>query len=368
MVSLLYRKVRSIKEVLKEIELSIKAHTKAGIKIKTPSADYIFFSAVSAATIFIVLTICAFIFFHGWTFIKEVGWRTFLLGNLWDPEDGEFGVLSMIAGTVITTFLSLLLSAPFGLGAAIFLSRFCPKKLLPLFTSVIDLMASIPSVVFGFVALQTLVPFISNLFGGSGSCVLSAAVVLFSMTFCTVTSLSRQALEGVDKSLMDGSLALGATKEEGIITVELCAAKSGIIASIILAFCRAAGEAMAVIMVIGNQAIFPSSLFRGTRTLTTNIALEMGYAAGNHREALIACAAVLFLFVLLVNLAAGRLQNIQSRRNYEYKSKCNECQKTGRLLWQLSRVKGSNTSYQGARGDGTNWPERLREEHVLARS
>lgn len=336
--------------------------------VKKIKLDKAAFTVVGGVSIMVVAIICAFIFSNGVVFVKTVGLKQFLLGGDWSPDADLYGILPMIVGTVVTTILGLLFAVPLGLGVAIFLAHFCPKRLVGFFTALCDLLSSIPSVVYGFVALGTVVPLVSKIFGGSGSCVLSAAVVLAVMTVSTITSVSRQALVSCDKSLMEGALALGATKEEAVFTVELPAAKSGIIASIILAFCRAAGEAMAVIMVCGNQSVFIKSIFRGARTLTTNIALEMGYAAGLHRSALIASAAVLFLFVMLINILGNALENLQLRRNYEYNVKRNVSEQHGSILREISRNQRRKLAIQGAFNNGTNRTKRLREEYVTSMS
>lgn len=336
--------------------------------VKKIALDKAAFAIVGGVSIMVVAIICAFIFSNGAAFVKAVGLKQFLLGGDWAPDADLYGILPMIAGTVATTVLGLLFAIPLGLGAAIFLTYFCPKRFVGFFTAMCDLLSSIPSVVYGFVALGTVVPAVASVFGGSGSCVFSAAIVLCVMTVSTITSVSRQALASCDKSLMEGALALGATKEEAVFSVEIPAAKSGIIASIILAFCRAAGEAMAVIMVCGNQSVFIKSIFRGARTLTTNIALEMGYAAGLHRSALIASAAVLFLFVMLINILGNALENLQLRRNHEYNAKRNGSTQHGSILWEISRNKGRKLALQGALSNGTNRTQRVREEYITSMS
>ncbi|TCD45459.1 phosphate ABC transporter permease subunit PstC [Streptococcus sp. X16XC17] len=249
-----------------------------------------------------ILVICFFIFANGLPFIARYGVTNFLFGQDWSPSNSpaSFGILSMIAGSLVITLGAIVMGVPVGILTSLFLDYFCPEKVYKLVKLAISLMAGIPSIVYGFFGLQLLMPWIRT-FGGNGMSVLTASLLLGIMVLPTIITLSETALRAVPKHYYTGSLALGATHERTVMKVMLPAARSGILSAIILGVGRAIGETMAVILVAGNQPIIPSGLFSGTRTMTTNIVLEMAYAAGEHREALIATSAVLFLFILVIN-------------------------------------------------------------------
>jgi len=208
----------------------------------------------------------------------------------------------MILGSLYVTAGALLVGVPAGILTALFMSRFASRRMLKFMKPAVSLLAGIPSVVFGFFGLVVIVPLIRELFGGNGSSLLAACVLLGMMILPTIITVSESALNAVPQSYYEGALALGATHERAVFRVVLPAAKSGVAASVILGIGRAIGEAMAVMMVAGNWPVIPDSLLKGVRTLTSNIVMEMGYAADLHREALIATAVVLFVFILSINL------------------------------------------------------------------
>lgn len=272
-------------------------------KIREKIGEIIFLLS-AVLSVFLILLIIYFIFSEGIKFVNEYGLLKFITGKVWKPTAGnpKFGIKPMIVGSVIVTFLSTLIALPFGLAISIFMAYYA-KKSYGFLKSIINLMAAVPSVVYGFFAMMVLVPLIKDLFDiKSGMNMLTASILLAVMILPTMVNISENSLRQVPETFMTGSLALGATKEETIYKVMVPYARSGIFSSIILAIGRAIGETMAVYLVIGNQPMMPSSIFKGVRTLTTNIVLEMGYAAGMHRQALIATGMVLFVFILIINI------------------------------------------------------------------
>ena len=267
-------------------------------RFKETLMRFVFFLS-AGISVLAVLLICVFLFANGVPAIREIGVSEFLLGKIWKPSNNLYGIFPMIVGSLYVTAGAILVGVPTGVLTAVFLARFCPKKAYKILKPAVDLLAGIPSV-FG---LMVIVPFVRNTFGGSGTSWLAASLVLGIMILPTVIGVSEAAIRAVPDSYYEGSLALGATHERSVFRAVLPAAKSGILSSVILGVGRAIGETMAVIMVAGNQAVLPSSLTKGLRTLTANIVLEMGYAADLHREALIATAVVLFVFILLINLS-----------------------------------------------------------------
>lgn len=267
----------------------------------------VFFLA-ACVSIVSVLLICIFLMANGLPAIKEIGIKNFLLGEVWRPSSNEFGILPMIVGSLYVTLGALVIGVPIGIFTAVFMAKFCPPILYKPLKSAINLMAGIPSVVYGFFGLVVLVPFVRNYIGGYGMGVLTASILLGIMILPTIVSVSESAIRAVPNHYYEGGLALGASHERSIFFVVLPAAKRGILASVILGLGRAVGETMAVIMVAGNQAILPSSLTSGVRTLTTNIVMEMGYSSGLHRQALIGTSVILFLFVLIVNIIFSLLR------------------------------------------------------------
>lgn len=256
------------------------------------------------ASIIAVAVICIFIFSKGLPAIKEIGISEFLLGTKWSPTSSspKFGILPMIISSIYVTLGAVIIGVPTGIFTAVFMAKYCPKKIYGFLSSGINLMAGIPSIIYGFFGLIVIVPIIGSLIGRSGLTMMSAILILGIMILPTIISLSEAAIRAVPKSYYEGAVALGATKERALFSVVIPAAKSGIISAIILGIGRAIGETMAVILVAGGQTRLPRGLFRGVRTMTMNIVTEMGYAADLHRDALIATGAVLFIFILLINL------------------------------------------------------------------
>lgn len=259
-------------------------------------AARILFLAAACVSILAVLLITVFLLVSGVPAIAEIGVFKFLFGTVWKPGNDIYGILPMILGSLYVTAGALVLGVPVGVLTAIFLSRFASKKLVSFLKPAVQLLAGIPSVVYGFFGLVVIVP----LLGGRGS-MLAASIVLAIMILPTVITVSESSLNAVESSYYEGSLALGATHERSVFSIILPAAKSGVTAAVILGVGRAIGEAMAVIMVAGNQPRMPQGILKGLRTLTTNIVMEMGYSADLHREALIATAVVLFVFILIIN-------------------------------------------------------------------
>ena len=260
------------------------------------------FLLTACISVLAVVLICICLFASGVPAIKEIGLSDFLFGTVWRPANNLYGILPMILGSLYVTAGALVIGVPLGVLSAVFLAQFCPKPLYKPLRAAINLMAGIPSVVYGFFGLVVLVPFVRNHFGGYGMGVLTASILLGIMILPTIITVSESALQAVPSSYYDGAVALGASHERSVFFVMVPAAKRGILAGIVLGIGRAIGETMAVIMVAGNQAIIPDSLTSGVRTLTTNIVMEMGYSTDLHREALIATAVVLFVFILLINL------------------------------------------------------------------
>lgn len=250
-----------------------------------------------------VILICVFLFSSGVPAIAQIGLKEFLTGTEWRPGNNIFGIFPMIVGSLYVTAGALVIGVPIGILTAIFMARFCPKGLYRIMKPAINLMAGIPSVVYGFFGLVILVPLVRDYIGGRGLSVLTASILLGLMILPTIISMSEAAIRAVPESYYEGALALGASHERSVFSAVVPAARSGIFAGIILGIGRAVGETMAVIMVAGNQTLIPEHLTDGVRTLTTNIVLEMGYATDLHREALMATAVVLFVFILIINLS-----------------------------------------------------------------
>ncbi len=272
------------------------------------------FLICALVSILAVGLICYFLFANGVPAIFKIGFTNFVFGTDWSPGDipQKFGILPMILGSFYITAGSVLIGVPIGILAAVFMAKMCPKVLYRFLKPAIELLAGIPSVVYGFFGLAAIVPLIHALFDNvKGTSILAASILLGIMILPTVIAISESAIRAVPESYYEGARALGATHVRGIFFAVLPAAGSGILASVILGVGRAIGETMAVIMVAGNHARMPVSVLKGARTLTANIVLEMGYAADLHREALIATGVVLFVFILLINLSFSALK----RRN-----------------------------------------------------
>ena len=260
------------------------------------------FLAAACVSILAVALICIFLFGSGVPAIAEIGPIQFLFGTKWKPGNNIYGIFPMILGSIYVTAGVILVGVPIGFLTAVFMAKFCPEGIYRFFKPMIDLLAGIPSVVYGFFGMVVIVPFVREVIGGKGSSILTASLLLGLMILPTIISVSEAAIRAVPESYYEGSLALGATHERSVFAAMLPAAKSGIMAGVILGVGRAIGETMAVIMVAGNQARIPDSILKGVRTLTANIVLEMGYATDLHREALIATGVVLFVFILIINL------------------------------------------------------------------
>lgn len=268
------------------------------------------FFICACISIICVIAIAVFIFVSGIPAIFKIGIWDFISGQKWLPES-YFGILPMIIASIYSTFGAIVIGVPIGLFMAVFLSDIANTKLKNIIHPAIQLLAGIPSVVYGFFGLVFIVPIINRLFGGigGGSSLFAACSILGIMILPTIISTAETALNSVPLHCKEGALALGATQMQAIFQVKLIAAKSGIFSGIVLGISRAIGETMAVTLVAGNSAIIPSSLTDPARTLTANIALEMGYASGLHQEALFATAVILFIFIMVLNFIFNRITN-----------------------------------------------------------
>jgi len=264
------------------------------------------FTLSALAAILAVGLICVFLFAGGVPAIAEIGVFKFLLGLDWSPGDvpPSFGVFPMIVGSLYVTAGAILFGAPIGIFTAVFMAKICPKRLYKILKPTTDLLAGIPSVVYGFFGMVVLVPMVRGLFGGNGSSMLTASILLGIMILPTVIGITESSIRAVPDELYAGAVALGASHERAVFGVALPAAKSGVMAALVLGVGRAIGETMAVKMVAGNQALLrmPGEFLKGVRTLTANVVIEMGYAEGLHRDSLVASGVVLFVFILLINL------------------------------------------------------------------
>ena len=272
--------------------------------------EYVFLAAACVSVLCVAL-ICAFLLANGLPAMGEIGVLKFLSGTRWKPGADIYGIFPMIVGSVYVTAGALLLGVPVALLTAVYLAFFCPKRLYRVLKPAVELLAGIPSVVYGFFGIVVLVPAVRALgerWDGSGNAMLTASILLAMMILPTIIGVVEPALRAVPTSDYEGALALGATHERSVYTAVVPAAKSGILAGIVLGVGRAMGETMAVIMVAGNQPRMPKGILQGVRTLTGNIVIEMGYATGLHREALIATGVVLFVFILLMNLCFSVLK------------------------------------------------------------
>ena len=272
----------------------------------------VFFIAACTSVLAVAL-ICVFLFANGIPAMKEIGFMEFLTGERWKPTNEIFGILPMIMGSIYVTAGAIILGVPIGILTSVFMAKYCPKKIYPVLKGATELLAGIPSVVYGFFGLVVLVPLIRDIcqkfhWGGNGSSILTASILLGMMILPTIIGVTESAIRSVPAHYYEGALALGATHERSIFSVVLPAAKSGVVAGIVLGIGRAIGETMAVIMVAGNQPRLVGNLFKGIRTLTGNIVMEMGYATGLHREALIATGVVLFVFILIINFSVALLK------------------------------------------------------------
>lgn len=270
------------------------------------------FTIAALVSILAVILICVFLFANGIPGMIKIGISEFLSGQKWKPGNEIFGILPFILGSVYVTVGALIVGVPAGLLTAIFMSKFASRKMVKIMRPAVSLLAGIPSVVYGFFGLVVLVPLVRDWFGGTGSSLLTACVLLGMMILPTIITVSESALNAVPHNYYEGALALGATHERSVFHVVLPAAKSGVTAGIVLGIGRAIGEATAVMMVAGNRITMPKGLLKGVRTLTSNIVMEMGYAVDLHREALIATAVVLFVFILIINILTSVLKGRKS--------------------------------------------------------
>ncbi|HBC29890.1 MAG TPA: phosphate ABC transporter permease subunit PstC [Clostridiales bacterium] len=265
-----------------------------------------------------VLAICLFLFMRGIPAISEIGFTDFIFNEKWGPVNipASYGILSMIVGSIYVTAGAIVIGVPIGLMCAIFLSEFCPDNIYKIVKPAVNLLAGIPSIIYGFFGMQVIVPFVRENFGGNGYSILSASIILGIMILPTIISISESSIRAVPESYAEGSYGIGATKEETVFKVMVPAAKSGILTSIILGIGRAIGETMAVVMVAGN-AVMPLNkieLLKPIRTLTTNIVTEMSYASGLHESALISTGVVLFVFIIILNASLSLISS-KTQRN-----------------------------------------------------
>lgn len=277
----------------------------------------VYFIAACTSVLAVAL-ICVFLFINGVPAMKEIGFVKFLTGTVWRPNNDIYGIFPMIMGSIYVTAGAILIGVPIGILTSVFMAKYCPKQIYPVLKGATELLAGIPSVIYGFFGLVVMVPAIREFGktlrqagilhkGGDGNSILTASLLLGMMILPTIIGVTESNIRAVPSQYYEGSLALGATHEQSIFKVVLPAAKSGVIAGVVLGIGRAIGETMAVIMIAGNQARLPESIFEGVRTMTANIVLEMGYASGLHREALIATGVVLFVFILIINFSVALL-------------------------------------------------------------
>lgn len=260
------------------------------------------FLLCACLSVLAVVSICIFIFKNGIPAINEIGPKSFVLGREWKPMQGKFGIFPMIVSSIYVTAGAIAIGGPIGVLTAIFMAYYCPKGLYKVIKPMINLLASVPSIIYGFFFLVAVVPVMQRLTGTGGKGMLTASILLGLMILPTVINTAEASVNAVPTQYYEGALALGATKEQSIFKTVLPAASSGVLSGIILGIGRAIGETMAVIMVIGNQPVLPNSVLSGVRTLTGNIVIEMAYASGLHRGALIGTAVVLFVLIMIINL------------------------------------------------------------------
>jgi len=269
------------------------------------AAKILFVTSACAAVVAVGL-ICVFLFIQGLPAMFDIGVFNFITGTDWRPtwDPPLFGILPMIVGSLYVTAGAIFFGVPIGIFAATFMAKFCPKPIYGILKPSINLLAGIPSVVYGYFGMVVLVPFVRENFGGNGMSILTASILLGMMILPTIISISESSMRAIPSEIYEGAIALGASNENATFRVILPAAKSGVMASVILGIGRAIGETMAVRMVAGNQTILrmPNEFLSGARTLTSNVVIELGYAADEHRAALIATGVVLFVFILIINV------------------------------------------------------------------
>ncbi|MGI6588482.1 MAG: phosphate ABC transporter permease subunit PstC [Peptococcia bacterium] len=300
--------------MIKKLRLGLGGIVLRKKKLKEILVENSFLLCACVAIISIVI-ITLYIFSQGMPALLKIGVGDFVLGHVWKPLENQFGILPMIVVSLLGTLGAVFLGTVVGLFTAIFLAEIAPNWLVKIFRPAIDLLAGIPSVVYGFFGLVVIVPIIRNTLGGPGNSLLAVIIILSIMILPTIISISETSLRSVPREYKEGSLALGASPIKTIFKVIVPAARSGILAAIVLGTGRAIGETMAVILVAGNTPIFPESILSPVRTLTVNIAMEMGYAYGLHREALFATGVILFLFIMALNIVFNLLV-------YQKESRC----------------------------------------------
>ena len=288
-------------------------------KAWTEKIMQVVFFIAACASILAVALICIFLFANGIPAIREIGFVKFITGDIWRPGNNLFGISTMIVGSLYVTAGAIIIGVPIGILTSVFMAMYCPKRIYRPLKAATELLAGIPSVVYGFFGLVVVVPLIRDLGqnlraaglvekAGDGNNILTTSLILGMMILPTIIGTTESAMRAVPDHYYEGALALGATKERSIFRIIIPASKSGVIAGIVLGIGRAIGETMAVIMIAGNQLRFASSILEGVRTLTGNIVIEMGYATGLHREALIATGVVLFVFILIINFSVALLK------------------------------------------------------------
>jgi len=297
----------SIQTTKKQPPVLAKANKRKYMLEKASARIFLFCALLSVITL---LLIVGFVFYKGaHPFIAEgYSFIDFILGSDWVPTEDKFGILPMIVASIIATFGALIIGVPIGLFTAVFLAEIASKKVAKIVSPAIQLLAGIPSVLYGVFGLAIIVPFLQNTFGLiKGQSLLAVILVLAIMMLPTIVTVAETAIRAVPHTYREGSLALGVSEIGTIFKVVIPAAKSGIMTAIVLGLGRAIGETMAVILVAGNSLILPTSLTDSIRPLTTNIALEMGYAAGTHQEMLFATGIVLFAFILILNFVLAKI-------------------------------------------------------------
>ena len=298
-------------------------------KIKEKTGQTIF-TVAAVICVIAVAAIFVFMLIKSIPALNKIGLFDFIFGDNWSPDrldkyenatlSGSYGILKMIIGTLAATIGSLLIGGTLGYFTAVFLAFYCPKKLKKIFSSMVNLLAGIPSVVYGFFGIVFLLPLLANIAPNNGSGLLATSIILGIMIMPTVVSLSKTSLEAVPRSYYEGALALGSTHSQAVFGTVTKAAKSGVTASLILGIGRALGETMAVVMVAGNSVAYPDSLFNSFRVLTANIVMEMGYAGEVQQGALVATGVILLVFVLIVNLIFGAISKKAIKGAVEGKS------------------------------------------------
>ena len=288
-------------------------------KALTEKIMRVVFFIAACASILAVALICIFLFANGIPAMREIGFVKFITGDIWRPGNNLFGISTMIVGSLYVTAGAIVIGVPIGILTSVFMAMYCPKQIYRPLKAATELLAGIPSVVYGFFGLVVVVPIIRQMGqnlraagvvekAGDGNSILTTSLILSMMILPTIIGTTESAMRAVPSHYYEGALALGATKERSIFRIIIPAAKSGVIAGIVLGIGRAVGETMAVIMIAGNQPRFAETILEGIRTLTGNIVIEMGYATGLHREALIATGVVLFVFILIINFSVALLE------------------------------------------------------------